>query len=150
MTMFDRILLAIGGDDPSFEPACVAGRLAAQLGARLSVVSVHRPASSVLGEPYYSGALIPRLTEATSALEQARSIVLAEGAPEPTIEALAGDPAERIADFARRGNFDLIVMGTHRRGRIGAALLGSVSAAVAARAGVPVLVVPEPSKARAQ
>jgi nucleotide-binding universal stress UspA family protein len=38
-------------------------------------------------------------------------------------------------------------MGTHRHGRIGAALLGSVSAGVAARAGRPVLVVPEPSSA---
>ncbi len=74
--------------------------------------------SGPLGEPAYSESLLPRPAESQSVLEQARD-----------------------------GGFGLVVMGTHRHGRIGAALLGSVSAGVAARAGRPVLVVPEPSSA---
>lgn len=64
------------------------------------------------------------------------------------LESLEGDPVERIVQLARDGGFGLVVMGTHRHGRIVAALLGSVSAGVTARAGRPVLVVPEPSSAR--
>ena len=57
------------------------------------------------------------------------------------MEWLAGQPAETIVETARAGDYDLVVVGTHGRGRLGAALLGSVSSAVAAHAGRPVLVV---------
>ena len=52
-----------------------------------------------------------------------------------------GSPADAIIEVAKDGGYDLIVMGTHGRGRLATALLGSVSNAVAARAGRPVLVV---------
>jgi nucleotide-binding universal stress UspA family protein len=144
--MFDKLLVAVGGHDPSFEPARVAGQLAARLGAQLTIVAVHRSTSGLLGEPAYSENLIPRLAEAQEMLERARELASAEGLAQPIeLESLEGDPIDRIVGLARDGDFGMIVMGTHRRGRIGAALLGSVSAAVAARAGRPVLVVPEPA-----
>jgi nucleotide-binding universal stress UspA family protein len=145
--MFNKILLAVGSDNPSWEHVHVAGRLAARFGAQLTIVSVSRPVSPTLGEPLYSQTLLPRLGEAETVLEGARSIAMAEGAAEPSTESLEGDPVERIATLANRGGFDLLVIGTRQRGRIGAALLGSVSAGVAARAHVPVLVVPESATA---
>ena len=141
--MFDRILVAIGGPEHSLEPARVAGSLAAKLGSRLTIVSVYRHTLAAMGDPYYGEMLIPRLQEANDTLEQAAAVARAEGAGEPELNALEGEPAERIASLARNERFQLVIMGTHRRGRIGAALLGSVSGAVAARADVPVLVVPD-------
>jgi nucleotide-binding universal stress UspA family protein len=148
--MFDRILVAVGGHDASLEPARVAGRLACLLGSQLTIVSVHRPAPSVLGEPFYSESLIPRLEEADTMLDRARELATAEGAFEPQVESLEGDPAVRIGSLARDGGFGLVVMGTRRRGRVEAALLGSVSAAVAAHSTAPVMIVPEQPSADAR
>lgn len=141
--MFEKILLAVGGSDASLAPARAAGSLAARLGAAIKIVSVYRHTSATLGDPYYTETLVPRVAEAQRTLDEAAELVRAEGGGEAELDALEGDPAERIASVAREGGFDLVVMGTHRRGRLGVALLGSVSSSVAARAGVPVMVVPE-------
>jgi nucleotide-binding universal stress UspA family protein len=145
--MYRHILAAVGGPDASLEPARVAARLAHQDGAALTFVSVHRPVSEVFGEPIYSEIVLPRLDQAATTLERARQIARAEGVAEPELESIEGDPADVIVDVARDGDYDLIVLGTHRRGRLGVTLLGSVSNAVAARSGRPVLVVPEPRSA---
>lgn len=145
--MFKKILAAVGGRDASLEPARVAARLAKDAGASLTYISVYREPSSVFGEPDYSDRLHPRLAEVEEMLAEAREAAAGEGITQADYETRSGDPAEVIIDTARDGGYDLVVMGTHRRGRIGVALLGSVSNAVAARSGRPVLVVPEPAKA---
>ena len=76
-------------------------------------------------------------------LDDARNVARNAGGPEPQVEWLAGPPAETIVETARAGDYDLEVVGTLGRGRLGAALLGSVSSTVAAHAGRPVLVVGE-------
>ncbi|CAN5626868.1 hypothetical protein BH23CHL7_BH23CHL7_19210 [soil metagenome] len=142
--MFKRILAAVGGNEDSLEPARVAARLAAQVGAELAFVSVFRGPSTVFGDPDYADRLLPRLAEAEQTLAKARAMAVAEGVAEPDLQTLEGDAAEAIVKHARAGDYDHVVLGTHRRGRIGVALLGSVSGAVAARSGRPVMVVPEP------
>ncbi len=143
--MFNKILVAVGGDEASFEPARVAGQLGRLLGAEVTIASVHRETSEALGEPFYSDTLDRRLAETDATLDRARRIVESEGADLAGLEPLEGPAAERIVALARHGDFGLIVMGTRRRNRLEAALLGSVSAAVAAHSRVPVLVVPEPA-----
>jgi nucleotide-binding universal stress UspA family protein len=56
-----------------------------------------------------------------------------------------GTPAREIAELAALGHFDLVVMGTHGRGLIGHALLGSVAEKVVRHAPCPVMTVRMPS-----
>ena len=143
--MFKRILVAVGGDEASLEPARIAGRLAAQTGASLMIVSVARPVAEAIGEPYYAEQQAELLDETQSVLEAARQLAAAEGAAEIETEWLEGRAAQRIRELAAHDGYDLLVMGNRRRGRLQSAILGSVSAEVAAHSSVPVLIVPEPA-----
>lgn len=53
-----------------------------------------------------------------------------------------GGPAEALARYAREEGVGLLVLGTHGRGAVARALLGSVASGVARRAPCPVLLVP--------
>lgn len=54
-----------------------------------------------------------------------------------------GDPAESIVSASDAEGADVIVVGSHGRGRLARMLMGSTSAAVAEGAPRPVIVVPE-------
>ena len=72
----------------------------------------------------------------------------ADGVPDDlsvTTQLLDGDPARELLGLAREGDFDVIVMGSRGRGRVTAALLGSVSNRVMHDADVPVIVIHRPS-----
>jgi nucleotide-binding universal stress UspA family protein len=58
-----------------------------------------------------------------------------------TTQLLRGDPAETILCAVRKGEHDLIVMGSHGHGRLHRALLGSVSYHVLRDSPVPVLLI---------
>jgi len=53
-----------------------------------------------------------------------------------------GSAAPEICSVARKGKYELIIMGTHGRGGMDYAMLGSVAERVVQRAPCPVLVVP--------
>lgn len=55
-------------------------------------------------------------------------------------------PATAIIDYATESSIDVIVMGTHGRGRVGRWLLGSVADRVVRSAPCPVLVVRHPER----
>ena len=61
-----------------------------------------------------------------------------------TTRLLDGDPAREILRAARDGDHDVIVLGSRGRGRVSAALLGSVSNRVMHDAEVPVIVIHRP------
>ena len=56
-----------------------------------------------------------------------------------------GTPRDEIVRFAQERRTDLIIMGTHGRGRIGHAVVGSVAEGVVRAAPCPVMVVRDPS-----
>jgi nucleotide-binding universal stress UspA family protein len=64
-----------------------------------------------------------------------------EPAPSP-VRVLAGDPARELRERASRPDARLLAVGSRGRGASQGALLGSVAAALAATAPIPVLVVP--------
>lgn len=71
----------------------------------------------------------------------------ADGVPDDlsvTTQLLDGDPARELLRIARDGDFDVIVMGSRGRGRMTAALLGSVSNRMMHDADVPVIVIHRP------
>ena len=53
-----------------------------------------------------------------------------------------GSPFANIVKYARREDIDLIVMGTHGRGRVAHMLIGSVAENVVRKAPCPVLTIP--------
>ena len=139
--LFKNILVAVDGSDHAFDAVRVAAQLATALSAQLTLMTVYHAPSDSLGEPNYSHALGQALGEAQRILEDAKGVAVNAGGPEPRVEWLAGTPAETIVETTRAGDYDLVVMGTLGRGRLGTALMGSVCSAVTAHAGRPVLVV---------
>lgn len=61
-----------------------------------------------------------------------------------SIDVHEGYPVSEIIEKAKKLKCDLIVMGTHGKGIIGHALLGSVAEKVLRRTNIPLLVVPLP------
>ena len=59
-----------------------------------------------------------------------------------------GDPSEEIARVAAEGGFDLIVVGSRKRGAFAELLLGSVSKTLVRTAPCPVMVVGKDGKVR--
>ena len=57
------------------------------------------------------------------------------------VEIRIGNPVEQILSAAHKGNFDLIIMGTHGHGKLGESIIGSVAGEVIRRCSRPVMVV---------
>lgn len=78
--------------------------------------------------------------EGLAALASSRALLEAAGVPY-SYHIVVGRVAETIVRFAREGDIDKIVMGTHGRGGLLEVLLGSVAHEVLKNANVPVLLV---------
>ncbi|HEX6618616.1 MAG TPA: universal stress protein [Solirubrobacteraceae bacterium] len=145
--MFLNILVAIDGSEHGAAALRTAAQLAGEENARLTVLTAvpAAPASAQL-----SGAGAAALVDAAQLMGEVgvRIRKQVQALPDDisvTSIVVAGQPADVILALLREGRHDLLVMGTRGLGRVGSALLGSVSQTVLHGAQVPVLVVREPA-----
>jgi len=135
------ILVAIDGSDAALRALEFAARqVAAVSDTRLHVLHV-RPPLRIYGEiEVYAGEERMRglaVKEAEAVLEAARRH-LAGKVPGVDFEQLEGEPAETIVRRATEIGCESIVMGTHGRGRLASAVMGSVAQRVVHLSSVPV------------
>jgi nucleotide-binding universal stress UspA family protein len=121
--------------------------LARRLGAELHVLHVSSEGSATAAWPVL-GAGVDIGREAAELRERLQKLASADGG-EPLhteVHVIVGQPALAIAGYALDHELDLIVMGTHGRGPVTHALLGSVAEKVVRTAPCPVLTIRHPSR----
>lgn len=145
MSMFKRILVPVDGSEPSDAAVTLAIKLARDQEAKVVLVHVCEVAKiaamvaapTVGIDPSYALEAEREAGEAAlaEALESAkRGGVEAERCLEE------GSCVSTILDVGRQRGADLIVIGSHGRGGIARALLGSVAEGVLRHSNIPVLV----------
>ena len=133
-----RILLATDLSPASDGATRQAIELAHDLGASLLIVSVIDPeAGAAAGRPQ-------RMDQRRSVREQAAQAVVIRGRNAGigvSFLVWEGKPGPAIVEAAAAESADIIVVGSHGRGRVGRFVIGSVSDHVIRNASAPVLVV---------
>lgn len=138
-TAVRRILLATDLSPASEAATTKAITLARDLGAHLLIISVIDPA--VRGAP---GGRVERMDQRRAAREAAAQAIVVRGrqAGVPVnFLVWEGEPGPAIVEAAGAEDADLVVVGSHGRGRVGRFLIGSVSDYVIRHAAAPVLIV---------
>lgn len=143
-----RILCPVDFSEPSEEALRYGLALAERLGADVEIIHVHQPPTHPLMPSEMTSSLgidagvqqrIARELEALAHRYSAHDVAV-------THRVLAGVPYETIVETARADGFDLVVIGTHGRGFVRRALVGSVAERVLRLSTVPVCtVVPSPA-----
>jgi universal stress protein A len=147
MKGFQKLLVPIDFSAHSVEAMRVAADLARRFDASLTLIHVYDPMISALPDGFI---MVPqpgidKLFEALrSQLEGARRQALEAGAPRVETKLLEGFVAGEIVQFAERGAFDLIVMGTHGRSGMAHLVIGSIAERVVRLSPCPVLTVKKP------
>jgi nucleotide-binding universal stress UspA family protein len=137
---YETILLATDASPASQPASDQAIDLAAQMGARLLVVSVvgsARQPSEASGAPGRPSETREMLSAAAQAIVQKARAAGADA----TFLVWEGTPGEAIVAAADSENADLIVVGSHGRSGVSRFLIGSVSDYVVRHAHCPVMVV---------
>jgi nucleotide-binding universal stress UspA family protein len=139
MPPLEIILLATDGSPASESASEQAIDLAAQVEARLLVVSVlataSRPAEAPSGQ-YVADSRDSLTTKAQAIVQRAKA-----AAVDATFLVWEGEPGEAIVAAATAESADLIVVGSHGRSGVSRFFIGSVSDFVVRHAHCPVMVV---------
>ena len=123
----------------------VAMDMARSLPARLSLIHVHSPLM-LLPPPIDMVSLDAVFPKAMQKMEEAlelRAQRVRDAGIVCDVMLIEGAPHVEIVNHAEKQNGELIVLGTHGRGGLASAILGSVTERVIHRATCPVLVVPD-------
>jgi nucleotide-binding universal stress UspA family protein len=141
---YRNVLLAYDGSPDAELALAHAVGMAQVYRARLRIVAV-TPPPPLLAWQAPGGTRAIHEAEQSELAEKLR--LAADGVPDDlsvTTQLLDGDPAREILAAAREHDHDVIVLGSRGRGRVSAALLGSVSNRVMHDAEVPVIVIHRP------
>lgn len=147
--MYRNILVATDGSDLAARGVEQAVALAADLHARLVVLTASEPWHTGLGDPMAMGASAELLDDYRNGCKEAADEVLGAAAAlaqsrDVSVETVylpERPPADAILETASAQGCDLIVMASHGRSGLGRLLLGSQTQAVLTRSTLPVLVV---------
>lgn len=138
---FQRILIAVDGQPVAEHAASVGTELARAVGAEVGLTTMidtsqdYAAGAGIIGEDIAAG-------EGEDAKRLLAGVRGRLSLPPATLEfAERGAPATEIVKAAREWPADLIVVGSHGRGIVGRALIGSVADAVLRHAPCPVLMV---------
>lgn len=146
--VFQNIVIATDGSSHSNAAVKLGSELAAQFGAKVTLVYVFEPIKYALPEGYipYTAEQLTEMTDHfEKMLRSAKDQALSYGASNVETRLLQGIPAEEVCDFAAKQQADVIVVGTHGRGLVGRMLLGSVAEKIVRSATVPVLTARNPA-----
>ena len=136
--MFKKILCAVDGSDHAVKAADLAAKMAAASKAKLTYITVTKElkmteevkryieVEHLSGTPQY---VLDEYTE--KVIQKAKDEARAEGVTDVSAEIKVGNPARVIVDFAKRGAYDVLVIGNRGLGDVEGFLLGSVSHKVA-------------------
>ena len=132
--MTRKILCATNGSDHSDPAVESAADMAARFGAQMTVIAVNIPIPEGRGasHPLWTDEQLDQILASAKSKAKARTSVEAK-----TVKTSGRDPAAVIVDYAAKNGFDHVVVGTPRKG-VSRLILGSVAAAVAAKAHCPV------------
>lgn len=144
MDTIHKILIPIDLSNHSRRVLGLAGELCRKHEAAAMLLHVWDPL--LVSTPHNEQLFNPRamthdLSQLTFELEAAKQTLLASGVQRVDVSLEHGRADREIIEFARTGNYDLIVMGTHGRTGLSHVLLGSVAERVVRRAPCPVLTV---------
>jgi nucleotide-binding universal stress UspA family protein len=136
--MFDRIVLAIDGSEPSRRAQEAAAKLAGLAGSDVLVLHVRELDPMGRAGPIS----LERPSEAADLVTRVVAELLAHGinARGQAFAAISGHIAPQIIETAKTENADLIVLGTRGHSDFAALLVGSVAHKVIHHAHCPVLV----------
>jgi len=142
------ILVSVDFSDVTLKVVKAAVHLAKPFQSRIILVHVFEPGSPLMGMGGAPDAVaVPQTPEPTDPPDYTERFVhlqemISSVGLVSTIVQLEGIPAELILSQAENSRVDLIVLGSHSRGRLSHLFLGSVADGVLQKARCPVLIVP--------
>ena len=146
--MFQRILVGFDGSTHARRAVDAAIEIAGRFRSSVTLAIV-RPDSPEAMEPDLDR-LLPLGDDGRPlgvVLDEIRARASASGANGVDSTVLRGDVVDRLVDLTKRGDYDLVVVGSRGLSAGRRLLLGSVSSALVDRAPCPVLVVRSPKRA---
>ena len=147
--VFRKILVPTDFSETAGTALHYAKELARQSGGELHLLHVGEDPMLLAGWTALASGPTPEVNEEAAALrEQLKSLFTPEDRTQlkTEVHVIAGQPTDlAISRYAVEGEFELIVMGTHGRGALTHALLGSVAEKVVRSAPCPVLTIRHPS-----